>query len=72
MAGYYDTLALASAVMATHELSYELSRAEVVHYFNVSYDARSELTAAKLDDVRRRLADLRSDPPRQSDPGAWG
>ena len=72
MAGYYDTMASASAVMATHSLRYELSTATVVHYFNVSYDDRTDLTASKLDDVHRRLLLLRDDPGVRPPPGPWG
>jgi hypothetical protein len=72
VAGYYDTMALASGVMSTHGLEYALSDARVVHYFNVSYDERAELTQLKLADVSRRLEILRASPDAQTDPGPWG
>lgn len=72
LAGFFDTMALASTVMAAHGLSYELAGVEVVHYFNVSYDQRTDLTAAKLDDCERRLALLRADPSSPPPPGPWG
>lgn len=72
VAGYCDTMALASAVMSTHGLSYALSDAEVVHYFNVSYDERVDLTDAKLADCRDRLKLLRVDPLARLPTGPWG
>lgn len=72
VAGYYDTMALTSGVMSTHGLEYALSDARVVHYFNVSYDERTELTQSKLADVGRRLAILRAHPDARPDPGPWG
>jgi GT2 family glycosyltransferase len=72
LAGYYDTMALASKVMSTHGYRYTLSAAPVVHYFNVSYDDRTELTEAKRLDVERRLRTLRDDPTGVTDPGPWG
>ena len=72
VAGYYDTMALATAVMRTHRLRYQLSTASVVHYFNVSYDDRTDLTKAKLMDAQRRLAALRKDPGAAPAPGPWG
>ena len=72
LAGYFDTMALASAVMATNGLIYGLSSAHVVHYFNVSYDERTDLTASKLQDCCRRLALLRTDPHAVPEPGPWG
>lgn len=72
VAGYYDTMAIASAVMATHGLRYALSSASVVHYFNVSYDERDELTVSKLEDVHRRLKILRQDHRAVPPPGPWG
>lgn len=44
LAGFYDTMAVVSAVMTTHRLRYELSAVSVVHYFNVSYVDRTALT----------------------------
>ena len=72
IAGYYDTLAVASAVMATHGLGYELSSRLVVHYFNVSYDDRTDLTRSKRQDVQRRLEILRDDPQASPAAGPWG
>ena len=72
VAGYYDTMALASMVMATHGQSYALSTAEVVHYYNISYDDRTELTREKLADCHRRLALLRADPSATPPAGPWG
>lgn len=72
VAGYYDTMALASIVMQTHALEYALSSVEVAHYFNVSYDERTDLTEAKLHDVRRRLAVLRTNPLAHTEAGPWG
>lgn len=76
LAGYYDTLSLATHVLATHGLGYGLSREKVIHYFNVSYESGS-LTESKLADCQRRLAILRADPTAIPEPGSgavagWG
>ena len=70
--GFHDTMGLASHAMATQGLSYFLSAARVVHYFNVSYDENTALTAEKLDDCRRRLASLRDNPTGPIAAGPWG
>lgn len=72
VAGYYDTMALASAVLSTHSLDYALSAAEVAHYFNVSYDERTALTADKRSDAQRQLASLRAIRSSKPQPGPWG
>ena len=38
VAGFFDTLGLASQVMAVHGFRYEVSTAMVHHFFNVSYN----------------------------------
>jgi hypothetical protein len=72
IAGYYDTMALASAVLSTHGLAYALSAATVAHYFNVSYDERTSLTDEKRVDALRQLATFRADPSGRPAPGPWG
>lgn len=72
VAGFYDTLGLASQAMRAFGLRYVLSAISLIHYFNVSYDARSELTAAKLTDCNRRLQLLRTDPRAVQPSGPWG
>ena len=72
LAGYYDTMALASAAMAAAGFLYGLSAATVAHYFNVSYDRRDALTVAKREDCQRRLDVMRSDPTARPTPGPWG
>ena len=71
LGGFYDTMGLASHVMSTHGLRYQLSQARVVHYFNVSYEDEAS-GAGKRDDCRRRLAALRDDPTQPIEPGPWG
>lgn len=60
-AGFADTLGPASLTMATHGLRYLLSDATVGHYHNVSYPDAENPVDWKLDDCRRRLADLRQE-----------
>ena len=70
--GFHDTMGLASHAMGAHGWEYFLSSARVVHYFNVSYDENTALTAEKMQDCRRRLASLRDDPTRPVAAGPWG
>jgi hypothetical protein len=59
-AGFADTFGLASLVMQTHSLRYALSEVTVGHYFGISYEDSDQPIGGKLDDCRRRLAQLRS------------
>jgi hypothetical protein len=52
-AGFFDTLGLASAAMATHGKRYTLSRATVHHFFMASYD--DQHTKARRAECERRL-----------------
>ena len=54
LAGFYDTLGLASAVMTAASYRYTLSSAVVHHFFNASYD--DVHVAARERDCRARLA----------------
>ncbi|MFN8375734.1 MAG: hypothetical protein U0694_23040 [Anaerolineae bacterium] len=56
--GFYDTFALCSAVMKTHEQRYILSSAMVLHFFCVSYDPQGMDWKRRV--CRERLAQLRS------------
>jgi GT2 family glycosyltransferase len=56
--GFYDTFGLASQVMKTHEQTYRLSSAMVLHWFCVSYDDTA--MEHKIRNCRTRLAELTS------------
>jgi hypothetical protein len=71
VAGFHDTLGLASHAMEAYGKRSHLSSAVVIHYFNVSYE-RPELVVEKLGDCRARLARLRADPSSPALPGPWG
>lgn len=60
IAGFADTLGPATLAMATHNLRHVLSEVVVEHYHGISYDDPSQPIGHKLDDCRRRLAELRS------------
>ncbi len=59
IAGFADTLGLATMVMQTHGLEHVLSDATVGHYHGVSYADPSQPIGNKLADCRQRLAGLR-------------
>jgi hypothetical protein len=70
MAGFADTLGLASLAMRTHNLRYVLSAVTVGHYSGVSYDDPANPIDFKVEECRRRLAALRAGA--TFDPGVWG
>ena len=51
--GFFDTLGLATAVMAVHGFDYGISTASVHHFFNVSYDANK--AKGRVPECIRRL-----------------
>ena len=71
LAGFSDTLGMASLAMRACGKRDVLSEASVIHYFNVSYE-HPEVGAAKLEDCTARLDRLRRDPTSQALPGPWG
>ncbi len=72
IAGFHDTLGLASQAMSVQGLRYILSEAAVVHFFYVSYESDPEIAAGKLADCRRRLEVLRHGSASPVAPGPWG
>jgi hypothetical protein len=70
MAGFADTLGLASLAMRTHNLRYVLSAVTVGHHSGVSYDDPANPIDFKVEECRRRLAALRAGA--TFDPGIFG
>jgi hypothetical protein len=70
LAGFADTLGLASLAMRTHGLRYVLSAVTVGHYSGVSYDDPANPVDFKIEECRRRLAALRAGA--TFDPGVFG
>jgi hypothetical protein len=70
LAGFADTLGLASLAMRTHNLRYLLSAVTVGHYSGVSYDDPANPRDYKVEECRRRLAALRAG--MSLDPGPFG
>jgi hypothetical protein len=59
-AGFADTFGLTTLVMQTHSLRHALSEVTVGHYYGVSYEDSNQPADGKIDDCRRRLAELRT------------
>jgi hypothetical protein len=70
LAGFADTLGLASLAMRTHGLRYVLSAVTVGHYSGVSYHDPDNPIDVKVEECRRRLAALRAGA--TFDPGVFG
>jgi hypothetical protein len=72
LAGFHDTLGLASQAMSVLGLRYILSEIAVIHFFYVSYEQDQAMVAAKLAECSRRLDALRQGGATPMTPGAWG
>jgi hypothetical protein len=72
LAGFHDTLGLASQVMSVLRLRYILSEIAVIHFFYVSYERDPAMAAAKLEECMRHLDLLRRGTAGPVTPGRWG
>ena len=72
LAGFHDTLGLASQVMSVLRLRYILSEIAVIHFFYVSYERDPAMAGAKLEECMRHLDPLRRGSADPMTPGRWG
>ena len=71
VAGFADTLGMASQVLATHELRYMLSAALVTHFGGVTHLSPATETEPKLRECRRLLGGYRQTGREPDSKGPW-